>query len=210
MTYQTFYLDNLKIYSLAELDGYGLDAIDDFVSCVMFLNKGKTYKNCLEWCSGPGYFGFGILHFNLIENLILSDIYYLNKEVAELTIKENNLGDKAKFYLSDNFKSIPKTEKFDLIIGNPPHFDFKLNDTDVSEHEHRKYSDVNWKIHEDFFDNVNDYLTDNGKIILMENMKGSTPSIFKNQILKNNLKITNHFRSVKYPNDAYYLEIQKI
>ena len=175
----------------------------------MFLNKGKIYKRCLEWCSGPGYFGFGILYFNLIENLVLSDIYYLNKEVVNLTIKENNLENKAKFYLSDNFKSIPKTEKFDLIIGNPPHFDFKLNG-DIDDHEHRKYSDVDWKIHEDFFDNVNDYLSDDGKIILMENMKGSKPSVFKNQILKNNLKITNHFRSVKYPNDAYYIEIQKV
>ena len=53
------------------------------------------------------------------------------------------------------------------------------------------------------------YLTDDGMIILVENRFGSNPEIFRPMIEKNNLRITNHFGSVKFPLDMWYLGVDK-
>ena len=69
--------------------------------------------------------------------------------------------------------------------------------------------DLNWDIHRDFFNTVNDYLTQDGKIMLMENITGSTPDTFTDMLEKNNLEITNFANSILHSDFAYYIEIAK-
>ena len=173
------------------------------------LFRSKVAKTAMEWCCGPGYFGLMSYKYGIAENVVLSDIFEPLGEMVNKTISENNLNEHIRFIHSNNFKNI--NEKFDLIIGNPPHFNFHLDENEETLHynEHRKFIDLDWKIHEDFFDNVNNYLNDDGSIILMENVKGSTPKTFLSMIEKNNLKITNVFKSIEFPDDVWYMEIVK-
>lgn len=200
-------IGNFEIFTSGDLDGYGYQSLTDAISCFIHFSKGKKYQNCLEWCSGPGYFGFAALYQQLAKNITLLDIYESNETVCNETIKHNNISN-ARFILSDNFKNIDCQEKFDLIIGNPPHFNFLLDCVD-NDHEHRKFADIDWKIHQDFFENVNNYLTDDGEIMLMENSQGSNIKTFEQMIDNNNLKIIDYCTSVQFPNELWYLHITK-
>jgi methylase of polypeptide subunit release factors len=177
----TQYFDT-KIYWTDEIDGCGNTMIDDFLDATSFITEDKT------------------------EKITLSDVWEPNKPAVLQTILENNLDQKAHFVLSDNFKSIPE-QTFDLIVANPPHFN---GDPYVAHYdEPRKYKDLDWSIHKNFFDNVGNYLTQDGVIILAENVWGSNPDTFKDMITKNNLKITHHFPSKQYPLDMWYLGIAR-
>lgn len=163
----------------------------------------------MEWCSGPGYLGLASLSQSLTDKLTLSDIFEPNKFVVEKTIQENNLQKSVEFILSDNFKNHTKDKKYDLIIGNPPHFNFEPSFGNIDPNEHRKYKDTDWNTHNDFFANVNDYTTDDVDIMLMENTKGSNINTFKDMIEKNGLVIKNYCLSVTYPENIWYLHITK-
>jgi tRNA1(Val) A37 N6-methylase TrmN6 len=202
-------VDKFLVYSSNKLDGYGYQTAADAVSCINYFSKGKKYRHCLEWCSGPGYLGFGTLSQGFTENLTLLDIHQPNKVVVEKTIDKNNLNNNVNFILSNNFKNHPKDVKYDLIIGNPPHFNFAPTYGNVDPNEHRKYKDENWNIHRDFFETVGDYITDDADIILMENTKGSSPETFTKMINDSGLQIKNICLSVLYPNDIWYIHITK-
>ena len=203
-------LGKFLIQTSGKLDGYGYQTVVDAVSCFNHISNGRKYNHCLEWCSGPGYLGFGTLSQGLTKKLTLLDIFEPNKYVIENTIKKNNLGETVNFILSNNFKSHEKNVKYDLVIGNPPHFNFSnppVENVDINEH--RKYQDSDWKIHRDFFENLNNYITDDADIILMENIKGSDSTTFKSMIESNGLQIKDYCLSVEYPNDIWYLHIIK-
>jgi len=202
-------LDKFLIYSANELDGYGYQTAADAVSCINYFSNGKKYNHCLEWCSGPGYLGFATLSQSFTKKLTLLDIYKPNKVVVEKTIEKNNLQGVVNFIASNNFSNINTTNKFDLVIGNPPHFAFSPATSNIDPNEHRKYQDKEWKIHKDFFKNVSKYTTEDVNIILMENVKGSNPDTFKEMIEENNLVIKNYCLSVQYPNDIWYIHITK-
>jgi cyclopropane fatty-acyl-phospholipid synthase-like methyltransferase len=85
----------------------------------------------------------------------------------------------------------------------------EYNEETVHYHEHRKFVDLNWEIHKNFFKNVNDHLTEDGRIFLMENAKGSDPDTFKDMIEENGLVISRVYPSQQFPNDTWYLEIVK-
>tara|TARA_B100000123_G_scaffold205385_1_gene154888 strand:- start:4200 stop:4868 length:669 start_codon:yes stop_codon:yes gene_type:complete len=203
-------IGNYVVYTNSDADGYGAVTVKDAISCFKYFAQNRCFENALEWCCGPGYFGFASLHTNLASKISFSDVSKLAISLVKKTITTNNL--QCKTYLSDNFKSIPK-QQFDLIIANPPHFNLEIPDhrTDLvlQKNESRKMQDLDWKVHEDFFNNVNNYLTDTGKIMLMENMNGSTPDTFKHMLESNSLEITNFSPSAIHKDIIYYLEISK-
>lgn len=209
MELKTGLVAGLTIYTADQLDGHGLMHISDAVSTFKFFVGDRRFKKALEWCSGPGYLGLMLYRYDIADSVVLSDIFEPLANVVNKTIKENCLENSIRFIHSDNFKSID--EKFDLIIGNPPHFNYDLKITEETVHynEHRKFIDRHWKIHEDFFNNVSHYLDDDGCIILMENVKGSTPETFREMIKNNNLKIKNVLPSCQYPQDVWYCQIVK-
>lgn len=206
MDYKEVKYFDTTIYWTDELDGCGNTMVDDFLDATNYITDNKQFEKTLEWCSGPGYWGFGLLASLQTQKLILSDVEIKNSYCINKTIRDNKFDDRAKFIFSHNFQQIPE-QKFDLIIGNPPHF----NHDPYVEHysEPRKYKDVDWAIHRDFFNNVNNYLTDDGYIVLAENVWGSSPKTFEKMIEDNNLMITSHFRSKQYPLDMWYMAVMK-
>jgi len=202
-------LDKFTVYSANKLDGYGYQTAADAVSCINYFSNGRKYNHCLEWCSGPGYLGLGTLSQGFTKQLTLLDIFPPNKIVVEKTIEKNSLHNIVDFVLSDNFKNHKQKTKYDLIIGNPPHFAFSPKIQNIDPNEHRKYQDKGWKIHQDFFETVNNFITDDADIILMENKNGSDPNTFKKMIEDNNLKIVNVVESASFPKDIWYLHVKK-
>ena len=202
----TPYFDT-NIYWTDEIDGCGNTMIDDFLDATSFITKDKKFYNTLEWCSGPGFWGFGLLGTGKTEKITLSDVWEPNKPAVLQTILQNNLDEKAQFFLSDNFTNIPE-QTFDLIVANPPHFN---GDPYVAHYDDpRKYKDLDWSIHKNFFDNVEKYLSTDGVIVLAENVWGSNPDTFQDMITDNNLQITHHFVSKQYPLDMWYLGITRL
>lgn len=190
-----------------ELDGGAIVIANDAYSVVKYLINDTPVENCMEWCSGPGMWGFSIFANKMCKNLTLVDIHVPNQIIATRTIELNNIQDRVNFVLSGDFANVPTDRKYDLIVANPPHF---CVDPYVSYYtEPRKYKDTDWLIHKNFFENVGNILSDTGRIILMENVWGSSPNTFEKMIKSNGLKINKHFNSIEFPRDVWYMEIIK-
>lgn len=132
-------------------------------------------QRVFEWCAGPGFIGFSLLANGLAETLCLADINIEAVEACRRTIAENGLAGRVSVYRSDNLRNIPDSERWDLVVSNPPHFvDDWIGDL-------RTYDD-GWHIHRDFFTSVGVFLKSGGVIVLQENNRGSTGEIFRPMI----------------------------
>lgn len=198
-------MGGMTISTSSETDGYGFDTVEEAISVFHHFADGRKFENALEWCCGPGYYGIGVWKTKLTKNISFNDISPLAFEVMQSTFKDNDIF--FPFYLSDNFDDIPK-QKFDLIIGNPPHFNFIIP-TQVSSHETRKMRDLDWKVHKKFYSQVGEYLTDDGSIMLLENLKGSNKKTFEPMWEKYGFEQTNFVPSQKQEGYTYYIEVKK-
>jgi methylase of polypeptide subunit release factors len=122
--------------------------------------------------AADGFIGFSML--GLCEILCLSDI---NPAAASCqhTVRVNKLSDRVSVCQSDNLKSIPRSEMWNLIVSNPPHF------VDQYEGDIRAH-DPDWRIHKNFFETVGDHLAEDGVIVLQENNRGSIVETFRPMI----------------------------
>ena len=128
-----------------------------------------------EWCAGPGFIGFALLGHGFCDTLCLADINPEAVEACRLTVAQNGLAERVTVYHSDNFDSIPSSERWDLVVGNPPHF------SDISPGELR-FHDERWSLHRSFFTAIGSFLKPGGIIVLQENNHGSTAETFRSMI----------------------------
>lgn len=163
-----FNINESKIYYDEHLDGGGtVFGINALKSIKNKLISGKT----LEMCSGPGFIGFWLYFNGYTNDLTLSDINSENKKYIEKTIENNNLNF-VKFVESNCFDNIE--DNFDVIISNPPHFKTIRPGGYRSKHEELISLDKDMNFHKKFFEKAKNYITKNGKIILIENTNGVT------------------------------------
>ncbi len=212
MNYEFENVYGLKVFYTKETHGGGIPIFPDFINVIKTLYPNKKFNNCLEWCAGPGFIGFAVLANNISSQITLLESYQPALDLAQLTIKENNLDNIVTLCLSDNFKSVTNDSKFDLIVGNPPHYCTDVYAKHIKYWEStskRIYYDKEWSTHFDFFRTVYSKLTDDGKILLVENIRGSSEETFLDILKENNLRITNHFFSPSMPTNYWYLEISK-
>jgi 23S rRNA G2069 N7-methylase RlmK/C1962 C5-methylase RlmI len=97
------------------------------------------------------------------------------------TVALNGLDGQVAVYRSDNLADIPATERWDLVVSNPPHFDESAQDL--------RSSDGGWRIHRRFFGSVGRFLAPGGVIVLQENNAGSTVDDFRPLIEEAGLSI---------------------
>jgi predicted RNA methylase len=172
---------DIRISYRAELDGGGTEFGQDFIS--FFKARGTPkQKRVFEWCSGPGFISFSLLAHGFCETLCLADINPDAVASCKRTVRVNKLSDRVSVYQSDNLKSIPRSEKWDLVISNPPHF------VDQYEGDLRAH-DPDWRIHRKFFATIGDFLTAGAVIVLQENNRGSTVETFRQMIKQSGLEI---------------------
>lgn len=164
-----------------ELDGGGSEFGQDYIS--YFNARGMPrQKRIFEWCCGPAFIGFSLLGNALCETLCLADINPEAVASCRRTVRVNGLGDRVSVYQSDNLKDIPQSEKWDVVVGNPPHFiDQYIGDL--------RAHDPDWRIHREFFATIGNFLNVGGVVVLQENNRGSTVQTFRQMIEQNGLKI---------------------
>lgn len=170
----------------------------------------RQFYRCLEWCSGPGYIGYNILDHGICQHLCLIDKFAEAIEFAEMTAKQC-LG-QVTTYVTDTLSVLPESERFDLVVANPPHYLECPGDTNYQ----RIAVDQNWKAHQDFYQYIGKHLTPDGIILMQENMAGSLGGVkdFEQFIENNALQIQDWFVSPRYfditgPTQIYYIEIAK-
>ena len=171
-----------RVHFKKHLDGGGNAFGQDFIP-FLEARRMPRQQRAFEWCAGPGFIGFSLVARGFTETLCLSDANPEAVEACRRTIAENSLAQRVSVYHSDNLRNIPKTERWDLVIANPPHFaDDWIGDL-------RSYDD-NWHLHREFFASVGDFLKPGGVIVLQENNRGSTAETFRPMVEKSGLAIT--------------------
>ena len=180
--------NNIEVAYKENLHGGGIRFGQQFIPVVR--EKFGHVGHIFEFCAGPGFIGFSLLANKLCDKLTLADINPEAIKVCEKTIKKNHLESKVAVYLSDSLDSIPETEKWDLVVGNPPHVFCS------SEEEYKKditLYDPNFSIHRKFYQDIRKYLKPTGSILLQEHTESTSMGDFKNMIEENGLKIINVF-----------------
>jgi len=166
--WRTWNHKGLRIHYVRELDGTGRSLVAPYVRFFRTnIFDRPRFDKAFEWCSGPSFIGFSLLAEGLCKRLCVADINPLAVEALHRTVHDNGLEDVVSVHLSDNFKSIPATESFDLVVGNPPwyyhdnptHRVFGSNWLARMLHRGRLCAiDDGWKIHEAFYAGVADHL----------------------------------------------------
>lgn len=193
-------------------NGAGLETRFDFISAVRRLFPERVFRRGFEWCSGPGFFGYSLLGNGICTSLCLADIYQPALEQAAKTARDNQLTEQVEIIKSDNWAQIPANEKFDLIVGNPPHFCLQNYYNELWTYDKRIYIDPDWQIHQNFFAGAKKHLAENGEILLMECAWGSGINTFQAMIDNAGLRVANHFLGDYYHQKlgfpVYYLNIR--
>jgi methylase of polypeptide subunit release factors len=174
-------LAGIRVHYKKHLDGGGSTFGQDYFPLLSACGMPKQLR-AFEWCAGPGFIGFSLLGHGLCETLCLADVNIEAVLACRRTIRDNGLSGRATVYHSDNLASIPRCERFNLAVGNPPHF------FDTSPGQLR-YSDKDWSTHRAFFGTIGRLLEPDGVIILQENNLGSTAEMFRSMIEGSGLAI---------------------
>ncbi len=178
----------IAVSYLPRLDGGGRDFGQDFIPIVRE-KLGKVGKVC-EFGSGPGFIGFSLLANGLCDSLSLIDINPEAIKFVRKTIRENGLEDKVSVYLSDGLKKVPSTERWDLVVSNPPHFGGSVSEWGGD----MRIFDPDWSIHKDFYRMVKKFLNDNGSVIFVENGMGSKAGQWRKLAVQNGLEWVESFK----------------
>lgn len=179
MDYERQSFNGIEVLYTPEIDGGGSGYGQDYIP---FIQSHYPRQNrVFEWCAGPGFIGFSILAHDLCDTLCLADVNPAAVEAARQTIAANGLEDRVTVYQSDGLADIPATERWDLVVANPPHSGTdekieRINRTTLV------YQDVDWKLHRDFYGNVGRFLAPGGELLIQENSMFSSVEVFRPMI----------------------------
>jgi 16S rRNA G966 N2-methylase RsmD len=164
----------ISVYYKKHLDGGGSSFGQGYIPFLKSRGMPKQPR-VFEWCSGPAFIGFSILAHGLCDTLCLADINEQAVEACRRTIRANGLAERVSLYQSDNLHSIPPSEQWDLVVGNPPFYN-EARPWCIRSH------DKDWSIHRRFFADVGRFLKPGGVILLQEANDASTPENFREMI----------------------------
>ena len=129
--------------------------------------SGRKFDTAFEWCDGPAWIGMWILENNICKTLVTGDINKKTIGFVQKTTKKH--GYDVRSYLSDNLKQIPKSEKFDLVVSNPPNYcNIQKSHPLGYMSDDLRPSDINWEIHKDFYNNIGKYLNKDAEVFISE------------------------------------------
>lgn len=140
-----------------------------------------VYKRAFEWCAGFGVLGFECLGTKLCEHIVFSDYHPDAIKFCLENAKSNDVENCVTGYVTPTISDIPESEKWDLVVSNPPHspeFEETVNHI-ISEGQSieaalnaaRLIVDAKWSIHREFMQNIKPHLTTGADIYLIENEK---------------------------------------
>lgn len=188
----------LTIYFDDNHNGDGLATLEDYKAILEKHFIGTQFQDVMEWCSGPAFVGFTFLAEGIFRNLVCADIEAdVERSINKTLEHKPNYKHRVKFIHSDCFDNID--QKFDLIVGNPPHFIddssqeyktfLKRNIIHKTEYDcDRTAIDWDWAGHKKFFQQVRQHLKPGGYVILNENAQGATEETFEEMIAESGLQ----------------------
>ncbi|MBK7860621.1 MAG: class I SAM-dependent methyltransferase [Archangiaceae bacterium] len=179
----------LSVSYLPVLDGGGMTFGQQYLDVIR--QKLGRVGHAFEYCAGPGFIGFSLLAHGLCERLTLADINPEAVRAARDTVARNGLQDRVAVYESDCLDQIPATEKWDLVVSNPPHFD-----GDQQEYKDAiRLIDPGWEIHKRFYRDVKKFLKPGASIIFQENAHATRSEDFEQMIRENGLSLVDVFEA---------------
>jgi hypothetical protein len=205
-----FLADKIEIRYNEEMEGGGTTFGQEFHNVLAELYPNHKFNAAFEWCSGPGFIGFDLLSRDFCQHLYLSDVFRPSLASVRETVENNKeiCQDRVSFCHSQSVSQLPDDWKFDLIIGNPPHWDpNSLQFITKINFNCRIAADLDWQIHLDFFQNIKKYMNPGATILLLEQAFGSDPDCFRNMIEDNGLRI-NEVYWQPADDQFYYLEVK--
>ena len=172
----------------------------------------RRFRRCLEWCSGPGFIGFALLANDLCDHIVLMDSHVPVAESVRATTHRNRLEAQTTFYCGNEISQLPNTEKFDLIVANPPHYLECPGDANYQ----RIAVDQDWRAHREFYNHIGQHMHTDSIILIQENQAGSLqgPAEWQDMIQRAGLRITGYFTSAEHydtqgPTQIYYMEVRQ-
>jgi hypothetical protein len=168
--------NGLTVFDRPDLEGGGLTYGADYARLFVELGIGACQR-MFEFCAGPGYIGFFLFSLGYCRELVLADINPAAGAAARRTVEFNGLSDRVMVFQSDGLAGIPVTEKWDVAVGNPPHF------LTADERVALRAADADWAIHAAFYGSIGKFMNDGGRVILVENGEGSSVADFEPMIV---------------------------
>ena len=120
------------------------------------------------------------------DSVCLADLNPDAIEVCRRTIDANGLSDRVRLYHSDCLDGIPSTERWDLVVGNPPH---SGTDRLLPWGPTAIYKDAGWTLHDRFWRSVPSFLNPRAAVLIQEKSDLSKVSDFAGMIESNGLRI---------------------
>lgn len=193
------------------MDGGGTWFGQEYMDIVPRYFPEQRFRRTLEWCSGPGFIGYGLLSHGITETVCLMDTYLPAIERAQETVTQHDLQELVSTYHVSSIAQLPSTEQFDLVVGNPPHF---LETPTKDANNQRIEVDQEWKIHREFWQSIGHYLLPGGVVLLQENRSGSRCNDWIPMIHDSGLEFQGCFPSRDYfevngPCQIYYVHARK-
>lgn len=169
----------IKLNSPVHLDGGGVAQKSFFAELIKSTGKQK-YSRGFEWCAGLGAIGYELLGSKIVDHIVFSDNYAGAITDCLETANSNGIDADVTTYISSRIADIPQHEQWDLVVGNPPHYPnlaalqniltrygYNLPKTTI-DNTLRLTADGDWKIHQEFFDNIRSHITADADIYLSE------------------------------------------
>ncbi|MGB7329058.1 MAG: methyltransferase, partial [Rubripirellula sp.] len=134
------------------------------------------------------------------------DAVAMQRKTAEF----NKIEHLVNIYHSDCFDSIPDSEKWDLVVSNPPHFplDYVVGNTPPGEFN-LKAHDPDWELHKKFYAGIKKFMKPGGHVVIQENTQGGQSlETFKEMIVAGGGEVVSYTQSVDVcgrGNPMYYL-----
>jgi hypothetical protein len=164
----------IKIQFPTHLDGGGTMMVDDLITAIKLSGK-HVYERGCEWCAGYGVLGYEVLGLGLAKHMVFTDYYPAVITNCLETANNNHLSKYVTGHISSTIGGIPNTEKWDLVVSNPPHVadrDYFIStmpeESQYLDNTCRLTVDQNFAIHREFFRNIKEKLTSDADIFLIE------------------------------------------
>jgi hypothetical protein len=167
---ETWQYRDIAICYQPDLDGGGRVIADAFLRFVREGTAGRRFGYAFEWCAGPGFLGFALIADGLCEQLWFADVNPAALQCVAETVRANRLEERVRYCVSDNLGGIPRTQRFDLVVSNPPNFS-RLN---PRHPRYAQYSrdlrpnDPQWRLHRAFYQGIGGFLVPGAMLFISE------------------------------------------
>lgn len=218
-----------KYQTSLHTDGGIIDIHKGVITALDRIFGDKVWDNVLDWCAGDGGVGMMLLGAGLAKKISFVEPYSEALQHLRSNLDRNKID--ANVFDVDKIQNLDG--KYDLVIANPPNnriptlqhmyhdgwlrknakdplkYEDALEDLN-SKTPHRKF-DFFWKVHIEFFKNIEKNLNQGADVILLENPTAFNPLFW--EWGPTNLKLkcwvdNNQVRGFPYPQAIVHLKYE--